>query len=94
MRQIPINLYGEQRTILDDWLNTDKHCIDIIHAGSGKTFLASVFLPIAASDPKYHKGKDILYVAPTMGMISSLIWESLKSRMLIIILGLILVQVI
>ena len=78
MKQINLNLYGEQNTILNDWLNTDKHCVDIIHAGSGKTFLASVFLPIAASNVKYHKGKDILYVAPTMGMINALIWESLK----------------
>ena len=78
MRQVPINLYGNQATVFDDWINSNKHCIDIIHAGSGKTFLASVFLPIAASDEKYHRGKDILYVAPTREMIRTLIWEQLK----------------
>lgn len=78
MKQVNITLYGEQATILDDWVNTDLHCIDILPAGSGKTFLASLFLPIAASDSKYHKGKDILYVAPTREMIKTLIWENLK----------------
>lgn len=78
MKQISINLYGEQASILNDWVNTDKHSICIVPVGSGKTFLASVFLPIAASNPKYHKGKDILYVAPTREMIKTLIWEDLK----------------
>jgi hypothetical protein len=78
MKKIPITLYGEQLTIFNDWANTDKHCIDIIHAGAGKTFLASLFLPIAASNHKYHRGKDVLYVAPTREMIKTLIWESLK----------------
>ena len=63
--QIDIPLFGEQSTIFQDWLETDKHCIDILPAGSGKTFLASIALPIFASDKKYHKGKDVLYVAPT-----------------------------
>ena len=79
MNSVKINLYGEQTAVLNDWLNTDLHCIDILPAGSGKTFLASVFLPIAASDPQYHKGKDILYVAPTREMIKTLIWEQLKA---------------
>ena len=78
MKIIPINLYGEQTNILNDWVNTDKHSICIVPVGSGKTFLASVFLPIAASDKKYHRGKDILYVAPTREMIKTLIWEDLK----------------
>ena len=73
-----IPLYGEQKTILQDWLNTNKHCIDIVPVGSGKTFLASIALPIFASDPRYHKGKDIIYSAPTGAMIKSLIWEPLK----------------
>ena len=77
-RNIDIKLYGEQDTILKDWLTTNKHCIDIVHAGSGKTFLASVALPIFASDEKYHRGKDIIYSAPTGAMIKSLIWEPLK----------------
>ena len=78
MRKIPINLYGEQSTIFDDWINTNKHCIDIIHAGAGKTYLAALALPIFASDSKYHMGRDIIYSAPTMGMISALVWEPLK----------------
>ena len=78
MRKIPIDLYGEQSSIFNDWVNTDKHSICIVPVGSGKTFLASVFLPIAASNEKYHKGKDILYVAPTREMIKTLIWEPLK----------------
>lgn len=75
---IDIPLYGEQNTILQDWLTTDKHCIDIVPVGSGKTFLASIALPIFATDPRYHKGKDIIYSAPTGAMIKSLIWEPLK----------------
>lgn len=78
MKQVSLKLYGEQTNILNDWVNTDKHSICIVPAGSGKTFLASIFLPIAASDKKYHKGKDILYVAPTREMIRTLIWEPLK----------------
>jgi hypothetical protein len=77
-RKIDIPLYGEQRTLLSDWLTTDKHCIDIVPVGSGKTFLASVALPIFANDVKYHKNKDIIYSAPTGAMIKSLIWEPLK----------------
>lgn len=79
-RRIKIDLYGEQSSIFNDWINTDKHCIDILPAGSGKTFLASLFLPIAASDPKHHKGKDVLYTAPTREMIKTLIWEPLKQN--------------
>ena len=78
MNQIEIPLYGEQNTILADWLTTDKHNIDIVPVGSGKTFLAAIALPIFASNPRYHKGKDIIYSAPTGAMIKSLIWEPLK----------------
>ena len=74
----PIKLYGEQYTILQDWLETDLHCIDIVPVGSGKTFLASIALPIMATNERYHKGKDIIYSAPTSSMIKSLIWEPLK----------------
>lgn len=77
-KRIDIPLYGEQGTILSDWLNTDKHCINIVPVGSGKTFLAAIALPIFATDVRYHKGKDIIYSAPTGGMIKSLIWEQLK----------------
>ncbi len=78
MNNIEIPLYGEQKTILADWLTTDKHCLDIVPVGSGKTFLAAVALPIFASDPHFNKGKDIVYSAPTGAMIKSLIWEPLK----------------
>lgn len=78
MNKIEIPLFGEQATLLNDWLSTDKHCIDIVPVGSGKTFLASIALPLFASDERYHKGKDIIYSAPTGAMIKSLIWEPLK----------------
>lgn len=78
MNKVKIPLYGRQNDLLADWLTTNKHCIDIVPAGSGKTFLASVALPIFASDPRYHKGKDVIYSAPTGAMIKSLIWEPLK----------------
>jgi ERCC4-related helicase len=76
---IDIKLYGEQTTILHDWLNTDKNCMDIVPVGSGKTFLASIALPIMASDVRYHKNKDVVYSAPTREMIKTLIWEPLKN---------------
>ena len=77
-KEINIPLYGEQKTLLQDWLTSDKHCINIVPVGSGKTFLAAIALPIFATDIRYHKGKDIIYSAPTGGMIKSLIWEQLK----------------
>lgn len=79
MRQVNLTLYGEQTTLFQDWMNTDKHVIDIVPVGSGKTFLASIALPIFASDPRYHKGKDVLYMAPTREMLKTLIWEPLKA---------------
>jgi len=75
---INVPLYGEQTTILQDWLTTNLHCIDVVPVGSGKTFLAAIALPIFATDERYHKGKDIIYSAPTGAMIKSLIWEPLK----------------
>jgi len=75
---VDLELYGEQATLLRDMLDSDKHCIHIVPVGSGKTFLASIALPIFASNEKYHKGKDIIYSAPTGAMIKSLIWEPLK----------------
>jgi hypothetical protein len=78
MAQLDLKLYGEQSTIFNDWYQSDKNCIDIIPVGSGKTFMASLFLPIAASDAKYHKGRDVVYFAPTREMCKTLIWEDLK----------------
>jgi hypothetical protein len=72
-----LKLFGEQTTILQDWLETDKNCMDIVPVGSGKTFLASLALPIFASDSRYHKGKDVIYSAPTREMIKTLIWSPL-----------------
>jgi len=74
---VNISLYGRQHEIFNDWVNTDKHCIDIIHAGSGKTFLASIALPIFCTNVKYHKNKDVVYFAPTREMIKTLVWPSL-----------------
>lgn len=75
---IDIALYGEQFSILKDWLDTDKNVMDIVPVGSGKTFLAAIALPIFATNERYHKGKDIIYSAPTGQMIKTLIWEQLK----------------
>ena len=80
MTQINVDLFGEQATLVNDWVNSDKHCIDIVPAGSGKTFLSSYFLPIAASDSRYHRGKDVIYSAPTQTMIKALVWEQLKKN--------------
>ena len=76
---IPIKLYGEQTTLLQDWLQSDRNCMDVVPVGSGKTFLASIALPIMATDTAYNKGKDIVYSAPTTAMIKALIWEPLKA---------------
>ena len=78
MQKIEVPLFGEQSTLLRDMLDSDKHCIHIVPVGSGKTFLASIALPIFATDAKFHRGKDIVYSAPTGAMIKSLIWEPLK----------------
>lgn len=71
-------LYGKQYEILQDWLNTDKNCVDIIHAGAGKSFLASIALPIFCSDVRYHKGRDVVYLAPTFSMAKTIMWTPLK----------------
>jgi replicative superfamily II helicase len=63
MRNINIPLYGEQKTLLSDMLESNKHCVHIVPVGSGKTFLAAIALPIFASDPRYHKGKDVIWVS-------------------------------
>ena len=73
-----IKLYGQQYQILQDWLNTNKNCIDIIHAGAGKSFLGSIALPIFCSDARYHKGRDVVYLAPTFSMAKTIMWNPLK----------------
>ena len=77
--RIEYKLYGRQYELFTDWCNTDKNCINIVHAGAGKTFLAQNFLPIAATHHHLNKGKDVIYVAPTHEMIKTLIWEGLKN---------------
>jgi hypothetical protein len=74
-----ITLYGAQDEVWQAFLSERNVCA-VVPVGSGKSFLASLFLPIAASTPSIHKGKDILYVAPTAPMISRIIWKDLKQR--------------
>lgn len=42
--------------------------------------MAERFLPCAAMTPAMHKGRDILYVAPTYPMIERIIWQGLKTQ--------------
>lgn len=78
MNRIELELFGRQEQILSDWLTTDKNCMDIIHAGAGKSHMAAIALPIFASDAKYHKGKDIVFITGTSDMIKTNIWDNLK----------------
>lgn len=74
-----ITLYGAQTEVWQAMLS-DKNVCAVLPVGSGKSFLASLLLPIAATTPSMHKGRDILYVAPTAPMISRIIWKDLKQR--------------
>jgi len=74
-----ITLWGAQSEVWSAMLS-DKNVCAVLPVGSGKSFLASLLLPIAATTPAIHKGKDILYVAPTAPMISRIIWKDLKQR--------------
>jgi len=74
-----ITLYGAQDEVWSAFLS-EKNVCAVVPVGSGKSFLASLFLPIAATTPTIHKGKDILYVAPTAPMIARIIWKDLKQR--------------
>jgi len=74
-----ITLWGAQTEVWQAMLS-DKNVCAVVPVGSGKSFLASLLLPIAATTPSFHKGKDILYVAPTAPMISRIIWKDLKQR--------------
>ncbi len=75
---IDIEPLTENQKLLFKYYDEGKNIFAHGVPGSGKTFLASVALPIFATDPRYHKGKDIIYSAPTGAMIKSLIWEPLK----------------
>ena len=79
MNQHDITLWGAQAEVWSAMLS-DKNVCCVVPVGSGKSFLASLFLPIAATTPQFHKGRDILYVAPTAPMISRIIWKDLKDR--------------
>ena len=74
-----IDLYGAQSEVWDAMLG-DKNVCAVLPVGSGKSFLASLLLPIAATTPAIHKGRDILYVCPTAPMIARIIWKDLKHR--------------
>ena len=74
-----ISLYGAQSEVWDAMLS-DRNVCAVLPVGSGKSFLASLLLPIAATTPSIHKGRDILYVAPTAPMIARIIWKDLKHR--------------
>jgi len=74
-----IDLYGAQSEVWQAMLS-DRNVCAVLPVGSGKSFLASLLLPIAATTPAMHKGRDILYVAPTAPMISRIIWKDLKQR--------------
>jgi hypothetical protein len=74
-----IELWGAQQEVWSAMLS-DKNVCAVLPVGSGKSFLASLLLPIAATTPSIHKGRDILYVAPSAPMISRIIWKDLKTR--------------
>lgn len=74
-----ISLYGAQTEVWEAMLS-DRNVCAVLPVGSGKSFLASLLLPIAATTPSIHKGRDILYVAPTAPMIARIIWKDLKQR--------------
>lgn len=74
-----ITLWGAQQEVWQAMLS-DRNVCAVLPVGSGKSFLASLLLPIAATTPHIHKGRDILYVAPTAPMISRIIWKDLKQR--------------
>jgi hypothetical protein len=73
-----ITLYGAQTEVWDAMYSTDKNVIAVLPVGSGKSYLACLLLPIAATTPAMHKNRDILYVAPTYPMLERIIWGPLK----------------
>jgi len=74
-----LTLFGGQREVWDAMMS-DKNCCLVLPIGSGKSFLASWMLTIAATTPSIHKGRDILYIAPTAPMVTRIIWKDLKER--------------
>jgi len=74
-----LTLYGGQREVWDIMMSDRNACL-VLPIGSGKSFLASWMLCIAATTPSIHRGRDILYIAPTAPMVTRIIWKDLKSR--------------
>lgn len=77
--QVNLTLFGAQQEVWDAMMS-NKNCVLVLPIGSGKSFLSSWILPIAATTPSMHKGRDILYVAPTSPMVNRIIWKDLKDR--------------
>jgi hypothetical protein len=73
-----IKLYGAQADIWDAMINSRKNIIAVVPVGSGKTFLASLLLPIVATTPTLNMGRDVVYSAPTYPMIDRIMWNPLK----------------
>lgn len=75
-----INLWGAQKDLWRAFYLSTKNVLAVAHVGSGKSFLCRLLLTLAAADPKMHKGKDIVYVAPSNGMVSRIMWGDLKKE--------------
>lgn len=76
--QLNVKLYGAQTEVWQAMYGSDKNVCAVLPVGSGKSFLASLLLPIAATTPRLHKNRDILYAAPTYPMLERIIWAPLK----------------
>jgi len=74
-----LTLFGGQKEVWDAMMSDKNACL-VLPIGSGKSFLASWMLCIAATTPSIHKGRDILYIAPTAPMVTRIIWKDLKQR--------------
>jgi hypothetical protein len=74
-----LTLYGAQKEVWDAMMSDKNACL-VLPIGSGKSFLASWMLCIAATTPSINRGRDILYIAPTAPMVSRIIWKDLKDR--------------
>ncbi len=73
-----VTLWGAQTQIWNAMYHSKKNVLAVVPVGSGKSFLASLFLSIAATTPKMHQGRDLLCVAPTYGELERAIWSPLK----------------
>lgn len=71
---------GAQFEVWNAMTESDKNLCLVLHIGSGKSYMSEIALPLAATTPSMHKGRDILYVAPTYPMLERIIWQGLKKR--------------